>query len=89
MKELKEADFGSAILDSIQSQVPLIVNKYLGTTLPDQFRKVLRANNVKLKRELSELDYRKVIDEPIKIHVVNEVQNFLPQFLPKAVSDFV
>nr|GEW10005.1 hypothetical protein [Tanacetum cinerariifolium] len=56
VKELKEADFGAIIHDSIQSQVLSIVNKYLGSIYPDEFRKILRSNNAKLKKELSELD---------------------------------
>ncbi|GJW19141.1 hypothetical protein Tco_0026577 [Tanacetum coccineum] len=102
--QLKETDFSSVIYDSITSQVPSIVNKYLGSSLPNAFRKELQANNTVLKKELSELNYKEVIEELVKAHVsvkadavnkdvieesmkdhvVNEVKNFLPQFLLKA-----
>ncbi|GJR16803.1 hypothetical protein Tco_0965330 [Tanacetum coccineum] len=88
VKELKEADFGIIIHDSIKSQVSSIVEKYLGSSLPDAFRKELQANNAELKKELSELNYKEVIEELVKAHVVSRVKKFLPQFLPKAVSDF-
>ncbi|GKA45443.1 hypothetical protein Tco_0738239 [Tanacetum coccineum] len=39
---------------------------------------VPNANNVELKKELSELNYKEVIDEFVKAHVVKEVKNFLP-----------
>nr|GEV49977.1 hypothetical protein [Tanacetum cinerariifolium] len=69
VKELNEADFSAAIYDSIKAQVPSIINNYLGSSLLDEFCKVLRSNNVELKKELSELDYKKVIDESGKAHV--------------------
>ncbi|GJU07682.1 hypothetical protein Tco_1124112 [Tanacetum coccineum] len=88
VKQLKETDFSSVIHDSITSQVPSIVDKYLGSSLPNPFRKELQANNTALKKELSELNYKEFIEELVKAHVVTKVKNFLPQFLPKAVADF-
>ncbi|GKB36257.1 integrase, catalytic region, zinc finger, CCHC-type containing protein, partial [Tanacetum coccineum] len=83
----------SIIHESIKSQVPSIVNKYLRSSLPDAFRTELHANNAALKKELSELNYKEVIKESVKAHVVKEVKKFMPQFLPKAflpkaLSDF-
>ncbi|GKD41619.1 hypothetical protein Tco_1261826 [Tanacetum coccineum] len=88
VKQLKETDFSSVIHDSITSQVPSIVDKYVGSSLSNAFRKEPQANNTTFKKELSELNYKEVIEESVKAHVVTEVKNFLPQFLPKAVSDF-
>nr|GEZ61025.1 hypothetical protein [Tanacetum cinerariifolium] len=66
----------------------LMIDKYLGSSIRDAFRNELQANIVTLKKELSELNYKEVIEESVKGHVVKEVKNFLPQFPPKAVSDF-
>ncbi|GJY52538.1 hypothetical protein Tco_0443385 [Tanacetum coccineum] len=88
VKQLKETNFSLVIHDSITSQVPSIVDKYLGSSLPNAFRKELQANNTTLKKELSELNYKEVIEESVKDHVVKEFKNFLPQCLPKVVSDF-
>ncbi|GJX11581.1 hypothetical protein Tco_0201440 [Tanacetum coccineum] len=88
VKQLKETNFGSVIHDSITLQVPSIVDKYLGSSVPDAFRKELLANNAALKKELSELNYKEVIKESVEAHVVKEVKNLLPQIFPKAVSDF-
>ncbi|GJT38215.1 hypothetical protein Tco_0938080 [Tanacetum coccineum] len=86
--QLKETDFSSVIHDFIMSQVPSIVDNYLRSSLPNAFCKELQANNTALKKELSKLNYKEVIEESVKAHVVTKVKNFLPQFLPKAVSDF-
>ncbi|GJW74872.1 retrovirus-related pol polyprotein from transposon TNT 1-94 [Tanacetum coccineum] len=88
VKQLKKTDFSSVIHDSITSQVPSIVDKYVGSSLSNAFRKEPQANNTTFKKELSELNYKEVIEESVKAHVVTEVKNFLPQFLRKAVSDF-
>ncbi|GJZ65165.1 hypothetical protein Tco_0621861 [Tanacetum coccineum] len=88
VKQLKETDFSSVIHDSITSQVPSIVDKYLRSSLPDSIPNELQANIAVLKKELSELNYKEVIKESVKAHVVKEVKNFLPLFLAKAVSDF-
>nr|GEY36189.1 hypothetical protein [Tanacetum cinerariifolium] len=66
----------------------LMIDKYLGSSLRDAFRNELQANTVTLKKELSELNYKEVIEESVKGHVVKEVKKFLPQFPPKAVFDF-
>ncbi|GKG28105.1 hypothetical protein Tco_0406432, partial [Tanacetum coccineum] len=38
---------------------------------------------------LSKVDHSKTIKESVQANVINEVNNQLPKFLPKAVSDFV
>ncbi|GKC44807.1 hypothetical protein Tco_1062529 [Tanacetum coccineum] len=81
VKQHKETDFSTVIHDSIKSQVQSSVEKYLGLSLPNVFRKELLANNAELKKELSELNYKEIIKESMKSHVVTE-------FLPKAVFDF-
>nr|GEW02297.1 hypothetical protein [Tanacetum cinerariifolium] len=88
VKQLKETNFKLVIHDSITSQVPSIVDKYFGSSLPDACCKEFLANNAALKKELSELNCKEVIKESVKAHVVKEFKNFLPQSLPKAVSDF-
>ncbi|GJR32500.1 hypothetical protein Tco_1108732 [Tanacetum coccineum] len=87
-KELKEADFGKRIHDLIKSQLPSVVEQYLGTRLPDAFHKELQTHTANLKKELSELNYKEIIEESVKAQVVKEVNNILPQLLLKAVSDF-
>ncbi|GJU93131.1 hypothetical protein Tco_1317887 [Tanacetum coccineum] len=86
--ELKQADYYTAILASIRSQVPSIVKDYLGSSLPDAFQKVLQSHTKQLKKELSEKrDYKDVIEESVQANVVNEVKKFLPKFLLKAVKE--
>ncbi|GKE55637.1 hypothetical protein Tco_1494822, partial [Tanacetum coccineum] len=74
-------------IESLTTQVPnteavsSIVQRFFDM---EQFVKQLKetdfssANNVELKKELSELNYKEVIDESVKAHVVKEVKNFLP-----------
>ncbi|GJR37714.1 hypothetical protein Tco_1213398 [Tanacetum coccineum] len=69
VKQLRETNFSSVIHDSIMSQVTSIVEKYLGSSLPNAFRKELQANNAALKKELSELNYKEVIEESVKANV--------------------
>ncbi|GKA13237.1 hypothetical protein Tco_0692883 [Tanacetum coccineum] len=56
--------------------------------MTDVFRKELQTNTANLKKELSELNYKEIIEESVKAQVVKEVNNILPQLLQKAVSDF-
>ncbi|GKE04766.1 hypothetical protein Tco_1396784, partial [Tanacetum coccineum] len=69
-------------------QVPSLVEDYLGSSLPDAFKKVLQSHTEELKKELSEKkDYKYVIEEYVQANVINEVKNFLPKFLPKEIKD--
>nr|GEU99910.1 hypothetical protein [Tanacetum cinerariifolium] len=56
-------------------------------TLATQVPNTEAANNAELKKELSELNYKEIIKESVKAHIVTEVQNFMP-FLPNAVFNF-
>ncbi|GKB27504.1 hypothetical protein Tco_0866905, partial [Tanacetum coccineum] len=53
VKELKQADHSTAILASIRSQVPLVVEDYLGSSLLDALKKVLQSYTEELKKEVS------------------------------------
>ncbi|GJR51330.1 hypothetical protein Tco_1401851 [Tanacetum coccineum] len=87
-RELKQADHSTSILASIRSQVPSVVEDYLGSSLPDALKKVLQSHTEELKKELSEKrDYKDVIEESIQANVINEVNNFLPKFLPQEVKE--
>ncbi|GJZ92558.1 hypothetical protein Tco_0664623 [Tanacetum coccineum] len=62
VKELKEADHSTAILALIKSQVPSVVEGYLGSSLPDALKKALQSHTEELKKELSEKrDYKDII----------------------------
>ncbi|GKB95350.1 hypothetical protein Tco_0981487 [Tanacetum coccineum] len=64
VKELKQADHSTTILASIKSQVPSVVEDYLGSSIPDAFKKVLQSHTEEPKKELSEKrDYKDVIEE--------------------------
>ncbi|GJV54464.1 hypothetical protein Tco_1450205 [Tanacetum coccineum] len=74
--------------DEEQQGVPSVVEDYLGSSLPDAFKKVLQSHTEEFKKELSEKkDYKYVIEESVQANVINEVKNFLPKFLPKAIKD--
>ncbi|GJR60663.1 hypothetical protein Tco_1502825 [Tanacetum coccineum] len=64
VKELKQADHSTTILASIKSQVPSVVEDYLGSSIPDAFKKVLQSHTEEPKKELFEKrDYKDVIEE--------------------------
>ncbi|GJS38614.1 hypothetical protein Tco_0563657 [Tanacetum coccineum] len=71
--ELKQVDHSIVILESIKSQVPHIVNEYLGSSLRDSLQKVLQKHTEELKQELKQKDtwHRAVADmeEPDEEHV--------------------
>ncbi|GKF33345.1 hypothetical protein Tco_0106545, partial [Tanacetum coccineum] len=54
VKELKQVDHSTAILESIKSEVPEAVNKYLGSTLGDTLQKVLQRHTEELRHEFSQ-----------------------------------
>ncbi|GKD67770.1 hypothetical protein Tco_1321860 [Tanacetum coccineum] len=77
VKELKQADHSTTILASIRSQVPLVVEDYLGSSLPDALKKVLQSYTKELKKELSKKrDYNDVIEESVQANVVTKSTNF-------------
>ncbi|GJX48947.1 hypothetical protein Tco_0275792 [Tanacetum coccineum] len=47
-------------------QVPSVVETYLGTSLPDTFQKELQSHTANLKNELSELNYKEIIENSVK-----------------------
>ncbi|GJV94412.1 hypothetical protein Tco_1545989 [Tanacetum coccineum] len=88
VKELKQVDHSLAVLAPIRSQVPSVIENYLGTSLPEALKKVLESHTKELKKELFERkDYKDVIKESVQAHVINEVKNILPKFLPQAVKE--
>ncbi|GKD18279.1 hypothetical protein Tco_1207437 [Tanacetum coccineum] len=88
VKELKQVDHSTSILASIKSQVPSIVKNYLGSSLPDAFKKVLQSHTEELKKELSKKrNYKDVSEESVQANVIKEVKNFLPQFLLHVVKE--
>ncbi|GJU43184.1 hypothetical protein Tco_1200450 [Tanacetum coccineum] len=85
--KFEQADHSTAILASIGSQVPSVVEDYLGSSLPDAL-KVLQSHTEELKKEFSEKrDYKDVIEESVQANVVNEVNHILPKFILQAVKE--
>ncbi|GJV67654.1 hypothetical protein Tco_1483163 [Tanacetum coccineum] len=54
VKELKQVDHSTTILESIKSEVPEAINKYLGSTLGDTLQKALQRHTEELKQEFSQ-----------------------------------
>ncbi|GJU46767.1 hypothetical protein Tco_1204033 [Tanacetum coccineum] len=67
VKELKQVDHSIVILESIRSQVPPTVNKYLGSSLRDSLQKVLQKHTEELKQELKQQESQKSASKMIKI----------------------
>ncbi|GJW19005.1 hypothetical protein Tco_0026441 [Tanacetum coccineum] len=61
VKELKQVDHSTTTLESIKSQVPSVVNKYLGSSLGDTLQKVLRKHTKELKQQFSQKDVSEII----------------------------
>ncbi|GJX79187.1 hypothetical protein Tco_0327336 [Tanacetum coccineum] len=59
MSEVKKIDHSAAVLASIQSQVPLVVDKYLGTKFDDALLKTLERHAADLVEKYSVLPARK------------------------------
>ncbi|GKG42023.1 hypothetical protein Tco_0473774, partial [Tanacetum coccineum] len=55
MSEVKKTDHPAAVLASIQSQVPIVVDKYLGTKLDDALLKTLERHIADLVEKYSVL----------------------------------
>ncbi|GJX77667.1 hypothetical protein Tco_0324478 [Tanacetum coccineum] len=55
MSEVKKIDHSATILASIQSQVPLVVDKYVGTKLDDALLKALERHTTDLVEKYSVL----------------------------------
>ncbi|GKF91629.1 hypothetical protein Tco_0275330, partial [Tanacetum coccineum] len=53
MSEVKKIDHSAAVLASIQSQVPLVVDKYVGTKLDDALLKALERHTADLVEKYS------------------------------------
>ncbi|GJV41951.1 hypothetical protein Tco_1420391 [Tanacetum coccineum] len=54
VKELKKVDHSTVIVESIRSQVPSAVNKFLGSSLGDSLQKVLQKHTEELKQQESQ-----------------------------------
>ncbi|GKB77057.1 hypothetical protein Tco_0943952 [Tanacetum coccineum] len=54
VKELKQADHSTTLRASIRSEVPSAINKYLGLSLGDAFRKELQKHTEELRQEYSQ-----------------------------------
>ncbi|GKA75663.1 hypothetical protein Tco_0782041 [Tanacetum coccineum] len=55
MSEVKKTDHSAAVLASIQSQVPIVVDKYLGTKVDDALLKALEKHTADLIQKYSGL----------------------------------
>ncbi|GJX80066.1 hypothetical protein Tco_0328215 [Tanacetum coccineum] len=67
VKELKQIDHSTVILESIRSQVPPAVNKYLRSSLGDSLQKVLQKHTEELKQEFKQQESQKSALEIMKI----------------------
>ncbi|GJW99727.1 hypothetical protein Tco_0183641 [Tanacetum coccineum] len=61
VKELKQVDHFEAILATIKTHVPLVVNEYLGSSMGDALQKVLYKHTEEIRQELSQKDVSKII----------------------------
>ncbi|GJQ99318.1 hypothetical protein Tco_0398206 [Tanacetum coccineum] len=55
MSEVKKTDHSAAVLASIKSQVPTVVDKYLGTKLDDALLRILERHTADLIKKYSVL----------------------------------
>ncbi|GKC14353.1 hypothetical protein Tco_1011135 [Tanacetum coccineum] len=67
VKELKQVDHSAVIFNSIRSQVPPVVNEFLGSSLGDSLQKVLQKHTEELKQELKQQEYHKHASKIINI----------------------
>ncbi|GJU31058.1 hypothetical protein Tco_1174647 [Tanacetum coccineum] len=81
VKELKQVDHTTVILESIRSQVPLTVNEYLGLSLEDSLQKVLQKHTEELKQELKQQESQKIASEIIKIEQEHASKQKWPKHL--------
>ncbi|GKD09060.1 hypothetical protein Tco_1188745 [Tanacetum coccineum] len=78
VKELKQVDHSTAILESIKSEVPEAVNKYLGSTLGDTFQKVLQRHTKELRHEFSQKTISHTHTEDLNLQVSqDDVSKFI------------
>ncbi|GKF38863.1 hypothetical protein Tco_0118924, partial [Tanacetum coccineum] len=61
VKELKQVDHSTTVLASVRSQVPLLVDEYLGLTLGDTLQKVLQKHTKELIQQFPEASVSKIM----------------------------
>ncbi|GKD27977.1 hypothetical protein Tco_1234191 [Tanacetum coccineum] len=95
MSEVKKIDHSAAVLASIQSYVPLVVDKYVGTKLDDALLKALERHTVDLVEKYSVLptlesskkqEYEKSLEEIIRIKREQEEKKQEPTYTIKSTD---
>ncbi|GJY41591.1 hypothetical protein Tco_0428861 [Tanacetum coccineum] len=93
MSEVKKTDHSTAVLDFIQSQVPTVVDKYLGTKVDDTLLKALEKHTPDLIQKYSGLpasesskkqESEKSTKEIIRIKREQEEQKHVPTYTIKS-----
>ncbi|GJT72076.1 hypothetical protein Tco_1031362 [Tanacetum coccineum] len=95
MSEVKKTDHSAAVLASIQSQVPTVVDKYLGTKVDDALLKALEKYNADLIQKYSGLpapesskkqESEKCPEEILRIKREQEEQKHVPTYTIKSTD---
>ncbi|GKB07644.1 hypothetical protein Tco_0835928, partial [Tanacetum coccineum] len=83
--ELKEADNAITLRALLKSEIPTTIKAYLGSSLGDALQKVLQKHTEELIQKYpQQVDYKEIINDSLQVNLINEVNNQLPQLLPKA-----
>ncbi|GJS62626.1 hypothetical protein Tco_0657410 [Tanacetum coccineum] len=95
MSEVKKTDHSAAVLASIQSQVPTVVDKYLGTKVDDALLKALEKHTADLIQKYSGLpapesskkqESEKSPEEILRIKREQEEQKHVPTYTIKSTD---
>ncbi|GJV89726.1 hypothetical protein Tco_1533664 [Tanacetum coccineum] len=91
LSQLKQFDHSAQLLEAIKSQVPAVVEAYLGTRLGDYIQKAFQSYTAEFekKAQAKKKRYINIIEKSVKDIINDEVKTQLPQILPKKVADFV
>ncbi|GJT70111.1 hypothetical protein Tco_1029397 [Tanacetum coccineum] len=76
VKELKQVDHSTAILASVRSQVPSVVDEYLGSTLGDMLQKVLQKHTKELIQQFPQTS----ASEIMKVKQEQAAKEKVPKF---------
>nr|GEX96585.1 hypothetical protein [Tanacetum cinerariifolium] len=74
----------------IKSQIPVVVDTQLSTSLEDSIQKAFRSYTVEFEKKSKDEKKRYIhlVEKSVKEIIKDEVKNQLPHILPKEVSDY-
>ncbi|GKD41523.1 hypothetical protein Tco_1261730, partial [Tanacetum coccineum] len=90
LSQLKQVDYSTQLLETIKSQIPVMVDAQLNTRLEDSIKKTFRSYTAEFEKKAKDerKRYIDLLEKSVKEIIKDEVKNQLPEILPKEASDY-